>query len=259
MIVWLVQSTEKTTDSIVNELQPEPPQVVVSVDAVSRTEEPVTTVRQKPIEEPQNEALTKNRQVRPRSPVSEEHCRALAVQGKSDQAFSCFEKLGHRGGIEGDVAQLEMARLALKLGRGQTGLEILEHHRARLAKSALRGEAAQLRVRVLYQLGMNLQALKESEAVLSAPWGPAAAVEMRWLRGRIYEERLGDCSRAIDEYLTLLGNPGPQADNAEFRRARCLEKVGRSLEATTAYQRYLKRIRPGNAEEARTALRRLGQ
>src|SRR5690606_11539952 len=112
------------------------------------------------------------------------------------------------------------------LGNPARALEVLERHQRRLAEGPLRGEAAQLRVVVLYALSKDQEALAASEAVLGAPWGLDAAPRMRWIRGRIYEDRLKDCGRAVEEYLTLLGRPGPKADEAELRRAGCLEQLG---------------------------------
>ena len=183
---------------------------------------------------------------------TESECRALASRQRHSEAAACFAELADAGGLEADVALVEQARLIIHhLHEPTRGLDLLDRHRTRLGQGPLRGEVAQLRVVALFALGHDQQALAESEAVIAAPWGQEAAPRMRWLRGRIYEERLGDCASAAAEYVALLGVPGAQGDAAEYRRARCLEQIGQPEAALRAYELYLRREAPARANEAR--------
>jgi hypothetical protein len=58
----------------------------------------------------------------------------------------------------------------------------------------------------------------------------------------------------VSELVALVGEPGERGDEAELRRARCLEKLGRSTDARAAYQHYLERPDARNGQEARRRL-----
>jgi hypothetical protein len=194
----------------------------------------------------------------PPSPATEGGCRTRVEAGQFAAGRACFGQLAQRTGLEADVALLEQARLSIQhLSDVAGGLELLDRHRARFPESPLRGEAAELRVHALFALGRAPQALVESENLLGAPWARDLAPELHWLRGRIYEEELGDCARAANEYLALLGEPGGRGDQAELRRAQCLERIGRARDAEQAFRRYLDRDSPQSADLARAALERL--
>jgi hypothetical protein len=153
------------------------------------------------------------------------------------------------------VALYEAARLtAERLREPSRALALLEEHEKRFSNGAMRGEVAWLRVQSLRDLGRLDEALARSEALLSSPEGRALASELHWLRGRIYQDGRADCGRAASEFVALVGEPGARGDDAELRRARCLEQLGRNDDAAAAYQRYLARADARHAAEARARL-----
>jgi hypothetical protein len=193
------------------------------------------------------------------SPVpTESHCRKLSAAGRTERAIECFRAVAHGEGLEAEVALYEAARLSSDAARDPVrALGLLSEYEKRFANGAMRGEAAWLRVRSLHAAGRAVEALAESETLLSSPEGRALASELHWLRGRIYQENQRDCSQAASEFVALVGEPGLRGDEAELRRARCLEQLGRGDDAVLAYQRYLARQEPQRAAEARERLNAL--
>jgi hypothetical protein len=121
----------------------------------------------------------------------------------------------------------------------------------------MRGEVEWLRVQSLAGAGQYAEALAASERLLGTPAGRTLARELHMLRGRIYQDQQGDCGRAASEFVALVGEPGALGDEAELRRAECLEKLGRLGDARAAYAQYLRRARTGNAPKAQERLRAL--
>jgi len=194
-------------------------------------------------------------------PAARDTCRDLSsAKGLGgNERLICLRDLSAGNGLTAEAALYELARsTALHSGRREEALALLATHGARFPASALRGEVDELEVRLLYELGRDREALAKSEATLAAPWGRVISSELHLLRGIIYEERLRDCGSAVTEYVALVGDPGPRADDAEFRRARCLERLGRREDAASAFERYLGRPAPKHAEAARARLSALG-
>jgi tetratricopeptide (TPR) repeat protein len=190
---------------------------------------------------------------------SESLCRKWSGTGKVEQAIDCFRSLSKTGTpVEAEVALYEAARLcADSLKDPARALGLLDEHRKRFEGGPLRGEVAWLRIQCLQRMGRTEAALAESEQLLSGPEGRALASELHVLRGRLYDDTLHDCSRALQEFGALVGEPGPRGDEAEWRRARCLEALGRGDEAASAYEQYLKRSNVSKAVEARARLSEL--
>ena len=158
-----------------------------------------------------------------------------------------------------EVALYEAARLtADPLHDAARALDLLSEHQQRFPNSALRIEVEWLRVRSLEHVGRLDEALTESEALLDAAGGRVLAPKLHALRGRIYGVARHDCAHAMREYVALVGEPDRTGDDAEFRRAECLEQLQRPDEARSAYQHYLDRRDPSNAERARARLAALG-
>ena len=57
--------------------------------------------------------------------------------------------------------------------------------------------------------------------------------------------------------MALVGEPGVRGDEAELRRAACLEQLGRHQDAKKAYAQYLERENPAAAGRARERLQSL--
>ncbi|HWA71071.1 MAG TPA: hypothetical protein VG937_01985 [Polyangiaceae bacterium] len=191
----------------------------------------------------------------PSAAPTESLCRKLSAGGRTERAIECFRAVAHGDGLEGEVALYEAARLSADVARDPArALGLLGEYERRFASGAMRGEAAWLRVRSLHAAGRVAEALAASEALLESPEGRALASELHWLRGRIYQENQHDCGQAASEFVALVGEPGLRGDEAELRRARCLEQLGRGEDAALAYQRYLTRSDPQRAAEARERL-----
>lgn len=195
----------------------------------------------------------------PTEAANEAQCRELSAAGRSERAVECFRAVARGAGLESEVAIYEAARLSIEaLREPGRALALLDEHEKRFSGGAMRGEVAWLRVRSLRDLGRLDEALARSEALLSSPEGRALASELHWLRGRIYQDGRADCARAVSEFVALVGEPGPRGDEAELRRARCLERLGRSADAVEAYERYLERGDARHGAEARARLTELG-
>jgi hypothetical protein len=74
------------------------------------------------------------------------------------------------------------------------------------------------------------------------------------LRGQIFQDRRQNYAAAASEFVALMGEPGRLGDEAELRRAECLERLGRASDARLAYQQYLRRDNPISADKARKRL-----
>lgn len=190
------------------------------------------------------------------SPPPDVPCTQLPSSASTPEArVTCLRHLAEGSGLSAEAALYELAHwTALHEGQRDQTLILLQQHAQRFPKSALRGEVDDLRVRMLYELGRDREALQASEAILLTPYGRVLSSKLHLLRGIIFEERLRDPARAVTEYVALIGDAGPEADEAEFRRAMCLERLGRTEEAVKAYARYLDRPTPKRAVVARARL-----
>jgi hypothetical protein len=194
-----------------------------------------------------------------REPATEARCRGLSSAGKSGPAVDCFEELSRaETGLTADVALYEAARLSAEgLQDPKRALRLLDEHQRRFSGSALRGEVEWLKVRSLHRSGRVDEALQASEALLATAAGRTLASDLHFLRGQIYQDARRDCAHAINEFVALVGEPGTRGDQAEFRRATCLEQLGRHADALAAYERYLQRPQAASAKSARERLERL--
>ena len=180
---------------------------------------------------------------------------SLAAAGKVERAVECFRGLSRGGGVTSEVALYEATRLTAEhLGDAQRALGMLDEHRRRFPDGALRGEMEWLHVQTLKRAGRHDEALMASEALLATPVGRKLSPELHWLRGQLLQDAKGDCARALSEFVSLVGEPGPRGDDAEMRRAQCLERLGRADDARAAYKQYLRRPDPARAEQARARL-----
>ena len=194
------------------------------------------------------------------APVADGRCRALGQGGdtSSEAQVTCLEVVARGSGLAAEAALFEMARLHAR-AQPQRALQTLGEHRERFPDGALRGEVTELRIRLLYDLRQDQEALAESERALGTAWGRVLSSKLHLLRGKIYDERLRDCAKAVTEYVALVGDAGLEADDAEFRRAACLERLGRTAEAVSAYEAYLRRGDARRGAAAREGLVRLGR
>jgi len=191
----------------------------------------------------------------PTEPASERLCSELVSQGKSARAVDCYRALGRGNGVAAEVALYHAARISFaNQNDGSRTLALVEEHRQRFPETSLSAEVEWLRVQSLHRAGRSDEALAASEALLASPSGRSLSPELHRLRATIYQDERGDCARAVSELVSLVGEPGERGDDAELRRARCLEKLGRSTDARAAYQHYLERPDARHADEARARL-----
>lgn len=187
----------------------------------------------------------------------EARCERLAAAGDSERAVACFGTLARGEGLGAEVASYKAARISADALRDpRRALHLLDEHVARFPSGTMRGEVRWLRVQSLERAGRYDEALTESEALLAAPEGRALSSDLHWLRARIYEERR-DCQHAASELVSLVGEPGARGDSAEMRRAACFERLGKTNEALSAYEKYLERSAPERADEARAKVEAL--
>ncbi|HEY3253238.1 MAG TPA: tetratricopeptide repeat protein [Polyangiaceae bacterium] len=190
----------------------------------------------------------------PAEPPTDATCRCLASQAP-ERAVECYQTIARESSIGAQVALYEAARLSAEvLGDAPRALALLEQHAARFPNGVLRVEVDWLKIRSLERAGRLDEALSASEALLDSAVGRTLAPKLHLLRGRIYAEARHQCALALPEYVALLGEPGPAGDEAEFKRARCLEQLHEPDRARAAYQRYLERADARSAEAARARL-----
>jgi hypothetical protein len=188
-------------------------------------------------------------------PLTDVVCRDWLSQARPERAVDCYETIGRASGLGAEVALYEAARLSAEsLADAPRALSLLEQHSARFPNSVLRVEVEWLKIRSLERTGRLDAALTASEALLDSAAGRSLAPKLHLLRGRIYADARQECALALPEYVALLGEPGPAGDEAEFKRAQCLERLHQPDEARAAYQRYLTRPDARSAEIARTRL-----
>jgi len=191
-------------------------------------------------------------------PRNEAGCKKLVSAGDVEHAVECYRTLARGNGIGAEVASYEAARISAEgLHDAPRTLRLLDEHSARFPGGNLRVEARWLRVQSLERVGRLDDALSESEALLAAPEGRALSSDVHWLRARIYDDARHDCQRAVSELVALVGERTARGDEAEMRRAACLERLGRTSAALVAYQHYLERAEPRRAEEARAKVEAL--
>jgi hypothetical protein len=182
---------------------------------------------------------------RPRDEVmTETVCRRWSSQARYEPAVDCFLAISREPGLSAEVALYEAARVSAE--------GLLDPQR--FPNSVLRVEVEWLRVRSLERTGRLAEALASSEALLDSAAARALAPKLHLLRGRIYADAQQDCTHAVQEYVALLGEPGAAGDEAELRRAQCLETLGRASDARLAYERYLARPEPQSGALARERL-----
>jgi hypothetical protein len=250
LVAW-IDGTEDAPDRYA--LAPEPPSAPVprleSSEPLKRDPVPPAPAATVTVRRPESAAAT------PNTPPTEGDCQALSNSDKTERAVECYRVLGRAPGVSGDVALYHAARLSLeKLGDAARSLALVREHEQRFPGTALSAEIDWLKTRSLQRAGRSAEALAESEALLNGPAGRALSADLHWLRAKIFQDERGDCGSAVSELVALVGEPGARGDEAELRRARCLEKLGRSTDARAAYQHYLERPGARHSGEARERL-----
>jgi hypothetical protein len=185
-------------------------------------------------------------------------CGHLAASQGARQALTCYQDQAARGGLTGETAQYELARLWRdSLGDFDHALAAFEKQRSRFPNGALRTEADLSIIELLPRLNRHAEALTESERFLAAYPKAERRGEIHLLRGNIFREALHDLDHAEREYARAAEAGGRVGDDSRFLRAVCLEALGRVDEARKAYEAYLQQARGSHTQEAKKRLDRL--
>jgi len=202
-------------------------------------------------------------QLAPATPVAaavNRDCGQLVASHDTQGALSCYQKQAATGGLVGEAAQYEVARLWRdSFGNPARALAAFEEQRARFPHGVLRIEADLSIIELLPRLNRHSQALAESEQYLKSYPNAERRGEIHLLRGNIFREVSRDLDHAEREYALGAEASGRTGDDSHFFRAVCLEALGRVEAARKAYESYL--VRPGaqHAQDAKRRLERLGQ
>jgi tetratricopeptide (TPR) repeat protein len=171
-----------------------------------------------------------------------EECLAHARAGDPKRAASCFMERANGSGLSAQVALYELSRLQRDaLGDATSALASLDQYLERFPTGSLNGEARFSRLEVLARLGRTQEALSASSEFLRSRFGAERAPEVHLFRGNLLLRGAGSASQAATEYRAAVAAPGRVGDDAAYQLAVALDKAGATVEATGAYQQYLKR------------------
>jgi hypothetical protein len=185
-------------------------------------------------------------------------CGALAGQ-LPQEAMGCYQQQAAQGGLAGEAAQYEIARLWRDTFHDPArALAAFREQRSRFPRGVLTIEADLSIIELLPRLDRHAEALSESERFLKAHPSAERRGEIHLLRGNIYREAVRDFAHAEREYALGAESRGRAGDESRFLRAVCLEALGRTQEARAAYQTYLSQPKATHAQEAKNRLDHLG-
>lgn len=182
-----------------------------------------------------------------------------ALVGRNPQeAMECYRQQAAQGGLAGEAAHYEMARLWRDTFHDPArALAVFKEQRSRFPRGVLAIEAELSIIELLPRLDRHAEALAESERFLKEHPLAERRGEIHLLRGNIYREALRDCEHAEREYAQGTESRGRTGDESRFLRAVCLETLGRAQEARKAYETYLSQPKAAHAQEAKKRLDRL--
>lgn len=185
-------------------------------------------------------------------------CGTIAAAGDPRAALSCYQNQVAQGGLAGEAAQYEIARLWRDALRDPArALAAFREQRSRFPGGVLAIEADLSIIELLPRLDRHAEALTESERFLKEHPGGERRGEIHLLRGNIYREALRDLGHAEREYALGSEARGRAGDESRFLRAVCLETLGKNQEARKAYESYLAQPRTAHAADAKKRLERL--
>ncbi len=174
------------------------------------------------------------------------------------EAMGCYQQQAAQGGLAGEAAQYEIARLWRDAFRDPArALAAFREQRSRFPRGVLAIEADLSIIELLPRLDRHDEALAESERFLKEHPGGERRGEIHLLRGNIYREVLRDFEHAEREYAQGTTARGRSGDESRFLRAVCLEALGRTQEARQAYETYLSQPKAPHAADAKMRLLRL--
>lgn len=170
----------------------------------------------------------------------------------------CYLDAANGSGLSAEMALYEVARLRRDLLANPTAaLAALSEYRSRFPSGTLAPEVRMAQVDLLSRLGRVDEALGVSEEILSGSTGGSREAELRLVRGNLLRDKKHDCNAAISEYQRIERAADARGDQAEFAKAACLERLGRTGEAIETYRHYLERGRPLQREHAQQRLKEL--
>jgi hypothetical protein len=185
-------------------------------------------------------------------------CAALATGPDPQEAMACYQNQVAQGGLAGEAAQYEIARLWRDILHDPSrALAAFREQRSRFPRGVLAIEADLSIIELLPRLDRHAEALAESERFLKEHPGGERRGEIHLLRGNIYREALRDLGRAEREYALGAESRRRAGDESRFLRAVCLESLGRTPDARKAYELYLSHPKAVHAADAKKRLERL--
>jgi hypothetical protein len=189
--------------------------------------------------------------------VARRDCGAIAGRNPRE-AMGCYQQQVAQGGLAGEAAQYEIARLLRDTFHDPArALAAFREQRVRFPRGALAIEADLSIIELLPRLERHAEALTESERYLKEHPSAERRGEIHLLRGNIFREAMRDFAHAEREYALGSETRGRAGDENRFLRAVCLEALGRAKEARRAYEAYLSQRNAAHAEEARKRLEHL--
>jgi hypothetical protein len=192
------------------------------------------------------------------APAVRRDCGAVASRSPQE-ALGCYQQQAAQGGLAGESAQYEIARLWRdSFHDSSRALAAYREQRSRFPRGVLAIEADLSIIELLPRLDRHAEALSESERFLREHPGAERRGEIHLLRGNIFREAMRDFAHAEHEYALGSETRGRAGDENRFLRAVCLEALGRTQEARVAYGHYLSQPKSAHAQEAKTRLERLG-
>jgi hypothetical protein len=181
-------------------------------------------------------------------------CGQIAGQNPRE-AMTCYQNQVAQGGLAGEAAQCEIARLWRDAFHDPArALSAFREQRSRFPRGALAIEADLSIIELLPRLDRHAEALAESQRFLKEHPAAERRGEIHLLRGNIYREVLHDLDHAELEYAQAAETRGRAGDESRFLRAVCLEALARTQEARAAYQAYLSQPKAAHAQEAKKRL-----
>lgn len=178
----------------------------------------------------------------PTAPNRNIDCALAERKGPTKDFALCLERRSQGTSLDAERALYELARLKQGALRDPAGaVTILKTYRQRYPQGALRGEVDFALVELLPKVGQAVEALVESERLLGTAWGRARSSELKLVRGRIEQDKLGDCEKTLNELNPIKNEFGPIGNEATLRTAECFERTGDNSSAITTYRDYLMR------------------
>ncbi len=175
----------------------------------------------------------------PAEPARPESC------DEAPRPQECLRRIADGTGLAAETALYRLGQLFQARGDRQGALDAWLEYRERFPNGALGQEADLSIIDLRLALGSPL-ALRAAERFLDVHPGSEHEGEVRAIRG-VLRHRAGDAAGALADYEAALAARTTRARREEslFGRAACLDVLGRTEEAASAYRAYLEAFPSG--------------